>query len=68
MSLWQRFCTLGKKTPVKEISFWRERKKGGKAEPVSGVEICTRLCGQAGCRCGGTMRGLHCVWSYYRDK
>ncbi|MDF2570571.1 MAG: hypothetical protein K0R55_2175 [Sporomusa sp.] len=66
MGLWKWFCELETKKPEQEVSFWRVRRKGVQ-EPVSGVEVCTRLCGSAGCRCGGTMRGLYCVWSYYRD-
>ena len=67
MQLWQWFCNLGRKKAKQEVVFWRKRQRG-KIEPVSGVEVCTRICGQAGCQCGGTMRGLYCVWSYYRDK
>lgn len=32
------------------------------------ADICTRLCGKAGCQCGGTARGLFCLWSYYRPQ
>ena len=67
MRLWKWFCKLGIKEQEREVVFWRPREKG-RQELVSGVEVCTRLCGSAGCRCGATMRGLHCVWSYYRDK
>jgi hypothetical protein len=33
----------------------------------SGVDtVCSRICGHKNCQCGGTLKGLHCVWSYYR--
>ncbi|XER08044.1 hypothetical protein SRRS_36380 [Sporomusa rhizae] len=67
MRLWKWFCRLGVKVSAPETSFWRNRQREVKPA-ISGVEVCTRLCGQAGCRCGGTIRGLHCIWSYYRDK
>lgn len=67
MRLWQWFCNLGVRAVSPEAVFWRKRQKG-KSEQILGVEICTRMCGQNGCRCGGTMRGLYCVWSYYRDE
>lgn len=67
MQFWNWFCNLGMREAKQEVVFWRKRQKGNR-EPISGIEVCTRLCGQAGCRCGGTMRGLYCVWSYYRDE
>ncbi|WP_094605716.1 hypothetical protein SPSIL_006490 [Sporomusa silvacetica DSM 10669] len=54
-----------------DLVFGRVRYKENIAAPCktgpSGVEsVCTRLSGNAGCQCGSTMRGLHCIWSYYR--
>ena len=70
LNLWHWFCKLGDK----KISY---KSKTGQPSFVpmqvsesvseSGVDmICSRVCGHEGCRCGSTMRGLHCVWSYYR--
>jgi hypothetical protein len=63
--VWRWFCGLGKQKVLCG-------KKRGEIKPVSkelsqsGADVCTRLCGHDGCRCGGTMRGLYCIWSYYR--
>lgn len=29
-------------------------------------KLCSRLAGDALCRCGGNMNGRYCLWSYYR--
>ncbi|WP_021171260.1 hypothetical protein SOV_35410 [Sporomusa ovata DSM 2662] len=70
MKIWRWFCSLGayKKT---NLFFGRVKYKGKFTDQYSrersGVEsVCTRLNGNAGCQCGSTMRGLHCIWSYYR--
>jgi hypothetical protein len=70
MKIWQWFCQLGayKKT---DVTFGRVRYKETIAIPSNtgecGVEgVCTRLSGNGGCQCGSTMRGMHCIWSYYR--
>ena len=70
MKLWQWFCKLGDKRTGYKI------KKGRALQPVkevservskSGVDtVCSRVCGHENCQCGGTLKGLHCVWSYYR--
>lgn len=72
MKVWQWFCQLGvgKKT---DLTFGRVKYKEITAVPYNtgkhGVEgVCTRLNGNEGCQCGSTMRGLHCIWSYYRMK
>ncbi|HWR37889.1 MAG TPA: hypothetical protein VN611_00185 [Patescibacteria group bacterium] len=64
MKIWQWFCRLGTPASSPQPIFWRH----SRPQQASGVEVCTRLCGQQGCRCGGTMRGLHCIWSYYREE
>ncbi|MCE5287460.1 MAG: hypothetical protein LLG02_16675 [Pelosinus sp.] len=65
MNVWQWFCRLGRTASAKDFVFWQEHAPP-KSTP-SGAEICTRMCGHSGCRCGGTMRGLYCIWSYYRE-
>ncbi len=70
LKLWHWFCKIGEQKvgykvkagqtvlPAKQISERVSR---------SGVDtVCSRICGHENCQCGGTMRGLHCVWSYYR--
>jgi hypothetical protein len=29
-------------------------------------KLCSRLAGEALCRCGGNLNGRYCLWSYYR--
>lgn len=70
LKLWDWFCKIGE--PRVECS----GKAGETALPTkqvseqvsrSGVDtMCSRICGHESCQCGGTIRGLHCVWSYYR--
>lgn len=70
LKLWHWFCKLGDQkaghkgkagqpqVPIKQTSERVSR---------SGVDtVCSRVCGHGGCQCGSTVRGLHCVWSYYR--
>ena len=64
MKIWQWFCQLCAPAPTKQNEGWQEHTL--EKNTISDVEICTRLCGNTGCRCGGTIRGLHCIWSYYR--
>lgn len=65
MRIWRWFCALGKKQEtVKRKAAAGQDKSQRDQLPES--EICSRLCGANGCRCGGTMRGLYCLWSYYR--
>lgn len=71
MKVWNWFCQLGtKKIPRTLKPFWRVKRDNRQAAiklKESGVDsVCSRFCGQEDCRCGGTMRGLHCVWSHYR--
>lgn len=64
MKIWRWFCQLGT-APAKQKHL-KQIQRQKKTSP-SGTEICTRVCGQNTCRCGGTMRGLYCIWSYYRE-
>jgi hypothetical protein len=70
LKLWHCFCKLGDQkvgrkgkigqpnVPIRQVSEQVSR---------SGVDaVCSRVCGNEGCQCGSTLRGLHCVWSYYR--
>lgn len=69
LKLWNWFCKIGENKvgykvkagpslPVKQVSERVSR---------SGVDtVCSRICGHENCQCGGTIKGLHCVWSYYR--
>lgn len=70
MKLWRWFCNLGSKQRS-----WRDEavhpvfvpKQASEEVSQSGVDmVCTRVCSQGGCQCGSSVRGLHCVWSYYR--
>lgn len=70
---WNWFCGLGQNNgPVRRNirSFWRVRKQDAQAAHAlkdSGVDaVCSRFCGSESCQCGSTVRGLHCIWSYYR--
>ena len=65
MKIWHWFCQLCTKAPAKQVTFLNERKQ--KSATVTGTEICSRVCGHSGCHCGGSMRGLYCIWSYYRE-
>jgi hypothetical protein len=70
LKLWHWFCKIGEAKagykakgdqtalPAKSVS---ERVRQSEVDTV-----CSRVCGHENCQCGGTMRGLHCVWSYYR--
>lgn len=69
MKLWRWFCRIGEGRVGYKKGF------GQSAVPAvqvsehisrSGVDICSRICGHERCQCGGTMKGLYCVWSYYR--
>jgi len=70
LKLWQWFCKLGdKKSGYKVQAEQPSFVPMQVSEEVrqSGVDMtCSRVCGHEGCRCGSTVRGLHCVWSYYR--
>lgn len=69
MKLWTWFCRLGAAADHEVLHFFPAKPPAQASPPavISGSETaCTRLCGQSGCRCGGTIRGLHCVWSHYR--
>ncbi len=68
MKLWAWFCRLGTALENKPVPFLPAKRQPIAVQPTpSGVDIvCTRLCGQSGCRCGSTIRGLHCIWSHYR--
>ena len=70
LKLWHWFCRLGEQqvgytykgnhpsVPSKGVSEFVSQ---------SGVDmVCSRVCGNGGCQCGSTVRGLHCIWSYYR--
>jgi len=69
LKLWRWFCKIGEERVGYKV-------KGQTALPAkqvservsqSGVDmVCSRICGHESCQCGGTIRGLHCVWSYYR--
>ena len=71
MKIWQWFCQLGACKKTNSV-FGRLKYKGKFTDQYnngeqSGVEaVCTRLSGNERCQCGSTMRGLHCIWSYYR--
>lgn len=69
MKLWRWFCKLG--TQPNQQGVGRQplivTKQVSAEISQSGVDmVCSRICGQDGCRCGSTVRGLHCIWSYYR--
>lgn len=71
MKLWKWFCSLGRNRINTGIPFLPQRRKvvakPQQAPDLDGAEICTRLCGEGGgCRCGSTVRGMYCIWSYYR--
>lgn len=70
MKLWQWFCRLGTdKLPQVPQPLTVKDRPMTVADRIShsGVDmVCTRICGSGGCRCGSTVRGLYCVWSYYR--
>ncbi|VBB05199.1 Hypothetical protein LUCI_0406 [Lucifera butyrica] len=71
MKIWDWFCRLGTKDEKEMNSeFWRRKRvqTSGSAntEAADGTEMfCTRMCGGR-CQCGSTVRGIHCIWSYYR--
>ena len=69
MKLWTWFCHLGTESDNPSLQFFPV-KQTTYTPPAAAVSkeqaACTRLCGQSDCRCGGTIRGLHCVWSHYR--
>ncbi|HMM20969.1 MAG TPA: hypothetical protein PKA10_09520 [Selenomonadales bacterium] len=64
MKLWKWFCKIGNSGKVSRRPAFLPSE--GKRDPDGAATMCTRVCGSNGCRCGGTMRGLYCVWSYYR--
>jgi len=70
LKLWRWFCKLGDeksdcKLKTGHPGFMTMQVSEGVRQ--SGVDMaCSRVCGHEGCQCGGTVRGLHCVWSYYR--
>lgn len=65
MKLWKWFCKIGASGATsKRPSFLPTA--GERKDLEGAATMCTRVCGSTGCRCGGTMRGLYCVWSYYR--
>ena len=70
MKLWIWFCQLGTEEGNQPLPFFPVNQSTHVLPPATGISTtetaCTRLCGQNGCRCGGTIRGLHCVWSHYR--
>ena len=70
LKFWHWFCKLGTEKnngqfTTGQPSFVPMKVSAGVSQ--SGVDmVCSRVCGQNGCQCGSTARGLHCVWSYYR--
>ena len=70
LKLWHWFCKLGDGRPSLRGQVRRPiivKKQVSDEVSESGVDmVCSRICGQEGCRCGSTVRGLHCIWSYYR--
>ena len=70
LKLWQWFCKLGDKKSSYKVNTVQPNfvpKQVAEGVSQSGVDmICSRVCGHDGCQCGSTIRGLHCVWSYYR--
>lgn len=70
MNIWQWFCQLGTHNFNNGWLPFEARQTGyraGSPDDKTGVtSVCTRLCGYPGCRCGSTIRGLHCIWSHYR--
>jgi len=70
LKIWQWFCKLGDKQRGHIVNakhpVLADRQVSERVSQ-SGVDVtCSRVCGNDGCRCGSTIRGLHCVWSYYR--
>ncbi|WP_378955661.1 hypothetical protein [Pelosinus sp. sgz500959] len=70
LKLWKWFCKLDDKKNSYRIKTGQPTfvpKQVSERVAQSGVDMtCSRICGHDGCRCGSTVRGLHCVWSYYR--
>jgi len=70
LKFWRWFCKLGAEKSGYQLkagqpSFVPMEVSAGVS--LSGVDmVCSRVCGHEGCQCGSTVRGLHCVWSYYR--
>ena len=63
MKAWRWFCGLGKeKTHSVKKSVTGPSLKAQQA----GADVCSRICGEQGCKCGSTARGYYCIWSYYR--
>ena len=65
MKMWRWFCGLGKKRKLPEEKKTVRPEASLKAKEA-GVDICSRICGEQGCKCGSTARGYYCIWSYYR--
>ena len=61
MTEWLHGLVRGREAPSGSLPFRAE------VRPVDGTEsVCSRLCGSRNCGCGGTLKGIHCVWSHYR--
>lgn len=70
MKIWKWFCKLDDKKSGYKLKNTQPvfvPKQVSEKLSQSGVDmVCSRVCGNEGCHCGSTVRGLHCVWSYYR--
>lgn len=70
LKLWHWFCKLGGTEGIQQGGSQQPNvvtKQVSQEVSQSGVDmVCSRICGQDGCRCGSTVRGLYCIWSYYR--
>ena len=70
LKIWQWFCKLGDNKKGHTVQILQPTfvpTQVSEQVSQSGVDmVCSRICGHEGCQCGSTVRGLHCIWSYYR--